>query len=193
VKGAKLTAAPAPEAPAGVLDPVRHARLIECKDEFCERANIPVKMLNTSAKPYLGEKALAWIKGYPTTGNLLFTGYHKPGPETQMMALAAVLLRNFVDARVLALSNLIDQDYDPPECTVLLIPNLFVKGPGKGLATWQVQKLYDALLTRHTRGKTTVAYVEDMQIMGDQYGTLFRQHMGEWTHIAGSADLGFSK
>lgn len=171
-----------------VLDPVRHARLLDVQDAVCEQANIPKAFLNESGKKYLTPDEIAWVVGYPTTGSLLYTGYHKPGADTKMMALTAVLLRNFIDARIMPVSTLLDQDSEIPDPEVLMIPNLFVKGHGKGLTTWQCQSLYDTLLRRQSRGRRSVVYVENMTAMSVQYGQLFAQHLTAYTTIAGEPE-----
>lgn len=170
-----MKGAPISVAPPSVLDPVRHAELIRRKEEVCELAGIPTDMLGKSAKPFLNATELEWIRTYPKEKGLVMYGLAGTPAPLRQMALTAVLLRNAVDARMTPLSRLIDQDEDEPTASCILVPNFSVKGPGKGLTTWQVQRLYDIMLTRWTRGKATVVYVEDKAHMAEQYGSVFAQ------------------
>jgi hypothetical protein len=97
-----------------------------------------------------------------------------------MMAMAAALLRNYIDARVITVQTLLEASehhHEIPDPTVLLIPNLFVRQGGKGIPSWKMSLIYDLLLSRFTAGRVTVAYVEDMNLMAADYGALMAQHL----------------
>jgi hypothetical protein len=88
-------------------------------------------------------------------------------------------LRNYIDARVITKDSLLsmaalDAVVTP---TVLLVPNFFVKGYGKGQPSYKVQALYDILLTRFTASKPTVLYIEDFDAMRKEYGEAIASHI----------------
>jgi hypothetical protein len=96
-----------------------------------------------------------------------------------MMAIAAALLRNFIDARVVPLNTLLSSvdSGKPIDPTVLLIPNLFVRGGGKTVPAWKMQQAYDLLLQRSVSGKLSVVYVESMDGLKEGFGMVFGQHL----------------
>lgn len=166
-----------------VLDKDRHARLLMDADALCEVANVPRAMLDKSATEFCAQKEINWIKNYHQRvvggRSLLLTGGHNMGPEVKMMAIAAALMRNFIDARVVPLNTLL-QAVDTgkaPDPTVLLIPNLFVRGGGKTVPAWKMQQAYDLLLQRMVAGKLSVVYVEDMEALKTNFGSVFKQHL----------------
>lgn len=168
-----------------VIDKDKHARLLQDLDHICETANITKAMIYRSATEFLQPVELDWLQNfyaYRDAGeNLLLVGKHTPGPDTKMMAIAAALLRNFIDARVIPLNTLISacEKGDPPDPTVLLIPNLYVWSEGKALPAWKIQSVYDLLLQRLTMGKPVVAYVEELAPMEKSYGQVFAQHLAD--------------
>jgi hypothetical protein len=93
----------------------------------------------------------------------------------RMQAMAAAFLRNFIDARVITIHEVLgwhDQD-EPPNPTVLLIPNFYTVMKGTPLTGWQVQLLYDTLMARFISGKQTVLYVENLAALVKDYGQHF--------------------
>ena len=111
------------------------------------------------------EPEIEWFKKFNKEkgehSGLMFHG--SSDVQTRMMALCGALVRNFIDARLVTLGNLVpmkeskEPTVDPLEPTVLLVPNLHVKTHGgKPLTAWQIQILYDALISRMTLGKQTV-------------------------------------
>lgn len=168
-----------------MLSPIYHARLLADADHVCQTAQIPKGMLQRSAKEYVTGPELEWIQNFPVhqraSRGLILVGHHTPPPDIKMMALTAALLRNYVDARIVTVNTLIsahnDKDAEIPDPTVMMIPNLFIRQGGKGLPSWQIQIVYDTLLARFTAGKPTVAYVENMDALGKEYGSLMIQHL----------------
>jgi hypothetical protein len=169
---------------APVLDSVRHERILADIDNICSRAGIPKQMLSKSAVGICNITELNWLKKFPqfraaNTG-LLLTGKHVPAPDIKMMTMAAVLLRNHIDARVITLQTLLDihkGGNEVPDPTVLLIPNLYQRLGGKGIPSWQLQIAYDILLARFTAGKVSVVYSEHIDHMAAEFGSLLPAHL----------------
>lgn len=168
---------------AEVLDPVRHQRLIANLPHVAETANVPQHMIRQSSKPYLAKEELDWLLNFRTYREkgqgLVITGVQSIAPDMKMMAIAGALLRNFIDARVMPLLQVIQacESDEMPAPSVLLIPNLFVRSVGKAQPDWKVQMVYDLLLQRVVAQKPTVAYVEDFAGLEQTYGVLFGQHL----------------
>lgn len=167
-----------------VLDEKVHARLIQDLEHICFTAGVAPKFVENSMLGVAKEPEIEWVKKYNTEkgehSGLMFHG--GTDVQTRMMALCGALVRNFIDARLVTLASVVplkesrEATVDAMEPTVLLIPNLHVKTHGgKPLAAWQIQILYDALISRMTLGKQTVVFVESMEGLGLDYGMLFRE------------------
>ena len=81
------------------------------------------------------------------------------------MAMAGALVRNFVDARVRTVEQLLDS---PVDATVMLCPNFHLLGD-KAMPQWRAQKLYDMLLDRYQRDLPSVVWSESPENIKD-YG-----------------------
>jgi hypothetical protein len=167
-----------------VLDKNVHSRLIQELDQIAAIARIPASMIRTSSKPYLTKAQQEWVKTFRALraeGKASAYMVEKQDSPTDrvMMAMAAVLIRNFVDARVYSLASVIEAEDDSVTSpSVIFIPNFFnTFHGGKPLAAWQVQKLYSTLLSRFVKDKVTVVYVEDMDKMQAAYGSAVREHV----------------
>lgn len=158
-----------------VLSPVVHRRLVEDLDNVCITANIPKHMIHESATQYVSVVELDWVRNfrsYQQIGKgMVLTATHA---DTKMMAITAALLRNFIDARIMTISAVLETDANP---TVLLIPNLYITAMGRSMPAWQVQKVYDRLLERYAQGKPSVVYVENMSGLEKDYGPVFARHL----------------
>lgn len=161
-----------------------HARLIQDMEHICHTAGIQAKYVEESMVGKAREPEIEWFKKFNKEkdehSGLMFHG--SSDVQTRMMALCGALVRNFIDARLVTLGNLVpmkeskEPAVDPLEPTVLLVPNLHVKTHGgKPLTAWQIQILYDALISRMTIGKQTVVFVESLEGLGNDYGILFKE------------------
>lgn len=166
----------------GILDPVKHERLIADIDHVQEMANIPRGFITKSMTEFCPADDIEFVKHFPKhkaagTAGLLMVG--TTNADTRMMAMCGAFLRNFMDARVIPLNTLLtaQEAGDVPSPTVLLIPNLYIKSVGKSLPAWKIQVLYDLLLSRYVAGKTTIAYTEDLGGMENAYGQVFADHL----------------
>ena len=169
--------------PGSVLNPARHANLMQRLDEMCKTANIQQLYIHRSIKDFCGEAELHWVQNYEFHeqeghGGLILVGGAKP--EERCQAITACLVRNYLDARVTSLGSVLDTKEPLSELAdprIMVIPNLFVQTHGKPLMGHQIQRLYDLFLMRLTSNKPVVAYVESMAKLEDTYGPLFADHL----------------
>jgi len=170
---------------SAILDNQMHSRLLDNLDELCAIANVPKAMLSQSATHYLSPVELDWLRNFRTYQSrnigLSLTAANERSPDVKMMAMAAALMRNFVDARVLPVNTVLQiaEDGGSLDCTVLLIPNLLIRALGKALPAWKVQMLYDVLLQRFVSNRLTVVYVESMSALETEYGSVFANFLRE--------------
>lgn len=156
-----------------VLDHTVHARLIADIDDVCRTASVPRTYIESSMAEFCGADEIDWVRRYPEhrrAGNpgLLLHGGSKS--QARCFAIAAALIRNFVDARVVSLNTLLIEQPDP---TVLVCPNLYHRQhDGKPLAAHEIRTLYDLLLSRMAAGRQTVVFVESMGELVEKYGVL---------------------
>lgn len=165
-----------------ILDPERHKKLIQSIEQVCAVAGIPKSFLHQSMTVFCGEHDVDWVKDYHSLESLGKAGLVITGPnsETRMFAMAAALVRNFIDARVVNLNTVLEwhKSEDEPNPTVLFIPNLYTKNmDSKVMPSWKVQQIHDLLISRYAKGRTTVVYVESEQGVKAQYGSLFAEHL----------------
>lgn len=173
-----------------VLDAERHARLIDDLDHVCAVARVPKQYIEQSMKSVCGAAEIDWVTNFrmyrESCAGLVLEG--QPNSEGRCLAIGGALIRNFIDARVLGLNQVVDmldaQQY--PEATVLIIPNLFVSQVGKSLPAWKVNRVYDLLLTRFTENRPTVVAIESLNDLGNAYGSSFEQLLTHHYRIAES-------
>lgn len=175
---------PSPKTIGSVIDPVRHQKLLADIDAVLARGHISKAALFQSATEVCAPGELEWLKEYRKNAEqvrgLVLTGVPKAGagPEKKFMAMAACLIRNFVDAQVLSLGTVVDSlESDAPDCTVLLIPNLYVRQGAKTIPSWQMQKVSDLLLSRLVSSQITCCYVDSMEHLGTEYGQNIVSHL----------------
>lgn len=174
----------------GILDAKEHSRIIADFDRVCTQAGVQGHFLQKSMTEYCKAVEVDWVRHfrkYRAEGNpgLLLEGVERP--DTRCQSIAAALVRNYIDARVIPMNTLIDTIRDEgraPSPSVLLIPNLFMMATGKpSSVAWRVQAVYDALLERSTQGKPTVAYVEDLDGVATAYGKPFQDFLSRFTMV----------
>ena len=174
---------------SGVLDAKEHSRIIADFERVCTVAGIQGHFLYESMTKHCGPVEVDWVKRFWThlrqgVPGLLLQGVARP--DTRCQSIAAALVRNYVDARVVPLNTLIESTLDgghPPSPTVLLIPNLFMAAMGKSVPAWRVQVMYDLLLERSTKSKPTVVYVEDLKGLVGMYGEPFHDFLSRFTLV----------
>lgn len=176
-----------------LLDPVEHSRLIADLEGICTTANVQQIYVHQSMSKFCSPTEIKWVADFRENramgvGGLLLTGVL--GERYQ--AIAGALLRNFIDARVVSVNQLVAASnsngkhvVEIPDPTVLVIPNLFVSSYGKAMTSWQIQALYDILLGRLTSNRPTVAYIESVAGLSEAFGVVFAEHLT--THFVQSS------
>jgi hypothetical protein len=170
----------------GVLSPEVHGRLVANLDCFARRANIMEQMVLHKMSEFsctaIEIDYVKKIRRQPAMGNygLIYTGKETKPVLTRMMAVAGACLRNFVEAKVVTLQELLSdmKEGSPPEATVLLVPNFFVaKSEGGKIADWHIAELLGLLYARMAAGKQTFLYVSDFQALQKTYGDPIAEHL----------------
>lgn len=171
-----------------VLDPQYHSRLIADMENTCRKAGIPVAMLLQSCNDICSEQEVTFTRDLSTHASegvygLLYTGAPKSGHtpvHVRMMALAAACVRNYINAQVMTVQDVLAQikKGTVPSPTVLMIPNFFIsKEQGGSIPAWQSSELLSLLMNRQALDQQTYLYVEDIDLMAVQYGEIFKQHL----------------
>ena len=159
-----------------ILNKDFHARLLQDIETVATVARVPVSFLHRSMTYYCPKPIVDWVKSYPDymrddSGGLCLTG-KITDVDTQMRAIAAAFLRNYVDARVINIHALVKPEEDPENPTVLLIPDFYIKSVTGSIAftNWQLRELYGLLLDRFINRRATILYVQDFTKLKAEYG-----------------------
>ena len=171
---------------AGVLHPEIHGRLVSNLEGFARRANIMESMIMHKMSAFDCSKAeIDYVRAIRRKADenvygLVYIGKETKPVLTRMMGVAGACLRNFVEAKVVTLQELLSdmKEGHPPEATVLLVPNFFVaKSEGGKIADWHIAELLGLLYARMVRGNQTFMYVSDMDALRKTYGDPIYQHL----------------
>lgn len=169
---------------SGVLNKDVHERLVLDIDRIAQIARVPKKMIWTPLSKNAGPQEIAYVTGFKRLANaeksagLLYTG--KTSPLTRMQAVCGALVRNFIDARVMTLQEVLAEIKFGGEidCTCLLIPNFY---EGKDMSKYlgsQASDITSMILSRHTQGMQTVLYVSSMSEFKER-GPMIWQHVSD--------------
>lgn len=173
---------------AGLADPVFHERLIADIQGAVRQAGIPESFVWTAMPKYCGKTEVAYVtqmkkhmdREDPVYG-LVYVGKIKGKPvNDRMMAIAGTCLRNYINAKVMTLQDVLDamKNNEMPSPTVLLIPNFFLsKKSGGHIADWEISSLISLLYKRQQEQKQTILYVGDWGGLGSEYGPVFVEHL----------------
>lgn len=115
----------------GVLDPEVHDRLVADLRRVCERAGIAgrERLVGRPLAEVCTGFEVRWARKFHEHAEhgrfgLVYAGRLEPPVEQRFPAMVACLLRNFVDARLVSVGDLVG-DEDADVCTALFVPNLF--------------------------------------------------------------------
>lgn len=166
----------------GILDKEYHARLLLDLERHAAKAGIPPEFIWSRMSVYCTADEVAWVKRMRLGKDhgLCYVGEFSVPVEDKMMAVTGTCLRNFIDARVMpvqeVLSNLKSDHMPYP--TVLLIPNFCLsKGEGGDIAQWQSSALLGMLYSRLAKNLKTVLYIGSEQALEKNYGEAFLKHI----------------
>lgn len=167
---------------SGLLDKVHHERLIANLDNVSKIAGVPPKFVWTKLSAFCSKEEIEWVRRIRSadSSGLALTGKLSSSVDNKMMVMVGAFLRNYIDARVMTVQDVIQRlkDDDMPSPTVLLVPNFCVeKGEGGDIPQWQVSSLLGLLHTRLSKQQKTVLYAPSLSALEKQYGQPFRAHV----------------
>lgn len=171
---------------SGLLDKTYHDRLLADLERITQLAGIPPEYVWTRLSDYCPAEEGQWlrtIKKGPHIGLAFVGGKGKkfsPPVEDKMMAMTGACLRNYIDARMMPVQEVIHalKADTMPWPTVLLIPNFCLdKGDGGNIAQWEISSLLGLLYSRMARNLKTILYVGSMTALEANYGEAFKAHI----------------
>lgn len=158
---------------SSVLDKDFHSRLLQDIDNVANRAGIPVHMIHKSSAEYLTTVEIEYLSEIKEQHlndkfGMVVGGKVTGSIQLKFMAMAAMMVRNYIDGAVLTLADVLAHGSINPQ--VLFVPNFYTTTEGKPLTGWQIQELQSTLTRRMVEAKQTVVYVSDMHMMKMHYG-----------------------
>lgn len=175
---------------SGVLSPNTHGHFVKNIGNHARVAGIPENYIYESAIGKLSPNEEKWVKGFHKNikkklYGLVYMGDFPDHPIERINIITGVFVRNFVDARVRMLTDVLDQlkTSDFPSCKVLSIPNFFSKGAeaGKILYEADTSRLLGMLMRRGNEGLTTILYIENQEAFKKSFGNSFFQYLQNYT------------
>lgn len=174
---------------SGVLVPEVHSRLAQNLEQYARRANIyEAHVLHKMSKFSCSMPEISYVKSIRRQAEenglcgLMYSGTENSPVLTRMMAVAGACLRNFVDAKVVSLQELLSdlKEGRPPDVSVLLVPNFFIaKENGGKIAEWHIAELLGLLYTRMAKKQQTFVYVSDFKALVKTYGEPMGLHLSQ--------------
>jgi hypothetical protein len=167
-----------------VLDPVRHLRLMADIDHIAGVAGINPSYIRHSMIPHCDSVEVDYVMNFrlyrDTVSGLLLVG--KTDIEERCFAICGAFIRNFIDARVVTLTTLLDaaESHATPDPTVLLVPNFYMSAYGKTLPAWKIATIYDILLQRAAENKQTILGMDNFAAMKQSYGGSIVNHLKKY-------------
>lgn len=167
---------------SGLLDKDYHERLLADLTKVTQVAGIPAKYVWSKLSAYCGHDELAWVRSirHVATDGLAYTGKLSIPVDNKMFAITGAMLRNYIDARVMTVQDVLQKlkDGDMPTPTVLLIPNFCIeKGEGGDIPQWQASSLLGLLYSRAAKEQKTVIYITSKVVLEKQYGSAIASHV----------------
>jgi len=170
----------------GLLDLNRHATLLADIDSIAETAGIPVSSIYHSMKEVctLDELKFArdlWLD--PKTAGVVYI--HDVYTMPRMMAVTAACLRNFVDARIILMAEIVRaiKEGNAPKCDVVLIPNFCIAAKDKGIADWEMTHVLGWMLDRHFSGLKTLVSISKKEDVQKVMGQMMIDHLKNFVEI----------
>lgn len=169
----------------GVLKLEKHYRLVEDLERYARAAGItPYYIYKIRMAAFCTDEEIDYVKHLRQHEEKAVAGlaYHGTAEkiEDRMMSIAGAVLRNLIQARVIMLQDLLNElkDEEPPQDTMVLVPNFFIDSSDGGkIPDWKVSLLVSWVMSRFTTGKQTVLYIDDLTACGVQYGSTLVSHL----------------
>lgn len=164
-----------------MLDPVHHAQLIADLDQIARDAGVPKRYIEDSMGDYGCQAELfEWVKGYKTHAKTGCYGLALIDPDAtqKLSAITGAFIRNFVLARMVTLSNLLEEikEGPVPDPTILVIPSF----ERPGITQFQANALWGFLEDRMLRERLTICAVKSTSQVASDFGkaisTLIANH-----------------
>lgn len=169
---------------AELLDEKYHDQLLADLDSVARQAGIPVEYVWQPLSKFADDRVKAYVESIPTSDGklgMVYVGtFDEPTINERMMAIAGACLRNYINAKVMTLQDVLQalKTDTMPSPTVLLIPNFCMgKKSGGHLADWEKSSLLGLLYRRQQRSQKTILYVSDMADMAADLGQPFVDHI----------------
>jgi hypothetical protein len=168
----------------GVLDKEIHGRLVQNLEHYAKDAGIMPFWVWTKLSDTCGPDELDYARQFNihrakglTQGLCYLRATTKADPVDHMFALAGALVRNFIRARVMTLSKVIEHiNGGGVDATALLIPNFCLsKQEGGNIHQWQAQVMNDLLMQRAQEGNQTILYATSLDDIKNAYGLVTQQ------------------
>ena len=170
----------------GLIDESAHEMLLGDLSHWVRQAGIPERYVfsslhETCDKPAEIDYITSMLDPDEESIGMVYLG--KVGGASindRMMSIAGVCLRNYVNAKVMTVQDVIEalKEGHMPSPTVLLIPNFFLSSDNGGrIPEWQVSGLLGLLYKRQQEGKQTVLYASSMKELESEYGASFTEHL----------------
>jgi hypothetical protein len=163
----------------GALNPDVHKRIvINCK-EVLAAANIPKPYLIRKIGSFCLEDEIKWVRAlqkHKDSGELglLFT-HECERVLIRMMGMCGCLLRNFINAKIFYLQEIIDESPRGDECSVFLVPNFHLSSnDGGSIPNWQIPKLTNWLIERQTKSQPYILGIHSLEAVEQSYGPNLR-------------------
>jgi hypothetical protein len=164
---------------SGVLVPEVHYRLVEDLDHVAASAGVPPIYLTRSMEGVCSQEEIDWFLSNPLSTNsdsagLVYTSLSFN--EERLILLAAAFLRNYINAKIMSLQQVIDvcSKGGSPNCTVLLIPNFYLsRDSGGDISSWKISYILGMMYDRLSKNQLTVIHCETLSAMAASYGDSF--------------------
>lgn len=164
---------------SGVLDEAEHNQLVANLDLILSRAGIAGhrEAVWTALSEVCGEREVEWVTNlwdHAPAGRfgLVYDMEKIPNALARMVALTGCLVRNFVSARLVTLSQAVQEQKDEEhlDSEVLLIPNFFAPADARDTPAWRRTLIHELVFNRMMAGQQTVVGISDSGFLAEHYG-----------------------
>ncbi len=159
-----------------ILD-VKNAHYTLCQqlDSIADVAGVPVSLLNQSMREFCTKEEVEYVIHLfqHDDAGAIYVG-HTDDVMVKMMAITGACVRNFIDARVRMLHDVLKgiKGDNPIDSRVVLIPNFCIGNSDRGIADWESTHLFGWLQDRAFSKKPTFLGVSDFVHVEKRLGSL---------------------
>jgi hypothetical protein len=149
-----------------VLDSGRHQRLVMNIEHYASRAGISPHHIWTAARKTFGPAEIDYLEQSISRAATGVVGAYYVGENdivSHMARMVGALVREFVDARMMTVQDIVklDEDGEEPDATVLFIPNFYMAHEYGKYDSRKIAVLMDLLYSRAARSQPTVIHLSD--------------------------------